>query len=86
MEVFLTQKGSIGVSLRVSTEENPEMLPIWTFDRNISKSYTASDLGMSVCGPRTMRLMAFMEMGFSSRASVDLNVFGSVTLDRDKFS
>lgn len=85
MEAFLVQKGSIGVSLRISTEENPQLLPIWTFDQERSKSYTVSDLGVVVCGPRTVRLLAYMEMGFHSRASVDVNVFGSVSLDTNKF-
>jgi hypothetical protein len=85
MDDFLKQKGSIGVSFKISTEENPSMLPIWTFDRERSKSYHVSDLGVRVAGPRTIRLMAFMEMGFRSGASVDLNVFGSVRLDGDKF-
>jgi len=85
MENFLLQKGSIGVSLKVSSEENPALLPIWTFDKEKSKSYTVSDLGVEVCGPRTVRLLAFMEMGFRSGASVDLFVFGSVGLDRNKF-
>jgi hypothetical protein len=85
MEEFLKQKGSIGVSLKISTEENPTMLPIWTFDRERSKSYTVSSLGVRVAGPRTLRLLAFMEMGFRSGAYVDLNVFGSVRLDGDKF-
>lgn len=85
MEGYLLQKGSSGVSLRISSEENPAMLPIWTFDKERSKSYTVSDLGVRVCGPRTIRLLAFMEMGFRSGASVDVCVFGSVGLDRDKF-
>mmetsp|Transcript_31872 Transcript_31872/g.66832 ORF Transcript_31872/g.66832 Transcript_31872/m.66832 type:complete len:292 (+) Transcript_31872:95-970(+) len=85
MENFLLQKGSIGVSLKVSSEENPALLPIWTFDKEKSKSYTVSDLGVEVCGPRTVRLLAFMEMGFRSGASVDLFVFGSVGLDRNRF-
>lgn len=85
MENFLLQKGSVGVSLKISSEENPELLPMWTFDREKSRSYTVSDLGVRVCGPRTIRLLAFMEMGFRSGASVDVFVFGSVGLDRDKF-
>jgi len=85
MESYLVQKGSIGVSLRLSSEENPQLLPVWTFDKEKSRSYTASDLGLRVCGPRTVRLLAFMEMGFRSGASVDLFVFGSVGLDKDKF-
>lgn len=85
METYLLQKGSIGVSLKISTEENPQLMPIWTFDKEHSKSYTVSDLGVQVCGPRTIRLLAFMEMGFRSGASVDVFVFGSVGLDRDKF-
>jgi hypothetical protein len=85
MDDFLKQKGSIGVSLQLSTEENPTLLPIWTFDRDRSKSYSVTNLGVRVAGPRTIRLMAFMEMGFRSGASVDVNVFGSVRLDGDKF-
>lgn len=85
MENYLLQKGTIGVSLKVSTEENPQLMPIWTFDKEKSNSYTVSDLGMQVCGPRTIRLLAFMEMGFRSGASIDVFVFGSVGLDRDKF-
>lgn len=85
MENFLLQKGSIGTSLRISTEENPQLMPIWTFDKEKSKSYTVSDLGIQICGPRKIRLLAFMEMGFRSGASVDVFVFGSVGLDKDKF-
>mmetsp|Transcript_21728 Transcript_21728/g.45714 ORF Transcript_21728/g.45714 Transcript_21728/m.45714 type:complete len:306 (-) Transcript_21728:315-1232(-) len=85
MEEFSKQKGSIGVSLRISTEENPQLLPIWTFDKEKSKSYGVTDLGVVVCGPRTVRLLAYMEMGFSSKMSVDVGVFGSVSLDGDKF-
>lgn len=85
MDDFLKQKGSIGVSLKLSTEENPTLLPIWTFDGERSKSYSVSNLGIRCAGPRTVRLMAFMEMGFRSGASVDVNVFGSVRLDGDKF-
>jgi hypothetical protein len=85
MDDFLKQKGSIGISLKLSTEENPTLLPVWTFDRERSKSYHVSNLGIRVAGPRTVRLMAAMEMGFRSGASVDLNVFGSVRLDGDKF-
>lgn len=85
IEGFLLQKGSIGISLRISSEENPQLMPMWTFDKEKSKSYTVSDLGVEVCGPRTIRLLAFMEMGFRSGASVDLFVFGSVGLDKNKF-
>lgn len=85
MEGYLLQKGSIGVSLKISSEENPQLMPIWTFDKEKSKSYTVSDLGICVCGPRKIRLLAFMEMGFRSGASVDVFVFGSVGLDKDKF-
>ena len=85
MDDFLKQKGAIGVSLKLSTEENPMLLPIWTFDRERSKSYSVGNLGIRVAGPRTVRLLAFMEMGFRSGASVDVNVFGSVRLDGDKF-
>lgn len=85
MEEFLKQKGSIGVSLQLSTEENPTLLPIWTFDGTRSTSYSVCGLGIRCAGPRTVRLMAWMEMGFRSGASVDVNVFGSVALDGDKF-
>ena len=82
---YLTQQGSIGVSLRISSEENPQLLPIWTFDKDRSNSYSASDLGIRVCGPRNIRLFAYMEMGMRSNAAVDVHVFGSVCLDGDKF-
>ena len=85
METYLIQKGSIGISLKLSSEENPQLMPIWTFDKDKSSSYTVSNLGIEVCGPRKIRLLAFMEMGFRSGASVDLFLFGSVCLDRDKF-
>jgi len=85
LENFFNQKGSIGVSLKVSTEENPALCPIWTFDKERSKSYTVSDLGLQVCGPRTIKLLAYMEMGFRSGASVDVYIFGSVSLDTDMF-
>ena len=85
METYLIQKGSIGISLKLSSEENPQLIPIWTFDKDKSTSYTVSNLGIEVCGPRKIRLLAFMEMGFRSGASVDLFLFGSVCLDRDKF-
>jgi len=85
LEHFFNQKGSNGVSLKISTEENPVLCPIWTFDKERSKSYTVSDLGLQVCGPRTINLLAFMEMGFRSGASVDVYVFGSVGLDTDMF-
>ena len=82
---YLTQQGSIGVSLRISSEENPQLLPIWTFDKDRSNSYSASDLGVRVCGPRNIRLFAYMEMGMRSNAAVEVYVFGSVCLDGDKF-
>ena len=85
METYLIQKGTIGISLKLSSEENPQLMPIWTFDKDKSTSYTVSNLGIEVCGPRKIRLLAFMEMGFRSGASVDLFLFGSVCLDRDKF-
>jgi len=85
MEVFLAQKGSIGVSLKISTEENPQMLPVWTFDKEKSNNYSVSDLKLRVSGPRQIRLLAFMEMGMRSGLSVDVSVFGSIGLDRDKF-
>jgi len=85
METYLIQKGTIGISLKLSSEENPQLIPIWTFDKDKSTSYTVSNLGIEVCGPRKIRLLAFMEMGFRSGASVDLFLFGSVCLDRDKF-
>ncbi|KAK1738446.1 hypothetical protein QTG54_011115 [Skeletonema marinoi] len=85
MDEYLKQKGSIGVSLRLSSEENPEMLPIWTFARDRSSGYTMSGLGLRVCGPRTLRLLAFMEMGYRSGQSVDVHVFGSVSLNKDAF-
>jgi len=85
MEVFLAQKGSIGVSLKISTEENPQMLSVWTFDKEKSNNYSVSDLKLRVSGPRQIRLLAFMEMGMRSGLSVDLSVFGSICLDRDKF-
>ena len=85
MEGYLAQKGSVGVSLKISTEENPQLMPIWTFDKEKSTSYSISNMGIRVCGPRKIRLLAFMEMGFRSGASVDVFVFGSVSLDKDKF-
>ena len=85
MEVYLHQKGALGVSLKLSTEENPQLLPIWTFDKDKSSSYNISNLGIRVAGPRNIRLGACMEMGYRSGASVDVYVFGSVTLDSDKF-
>lgn len=85
MEAFLLQKGSHGVSLKIASEENPQLLPVWTFDKEKSKSYAMSDLGIQICGPRKIRLLAYMEMGFRSGASVDVFVFGSVCLDKDKF-
>lgn len=84
METFLLQKGSIGVSLRVASEDNPELLPIWTFHKDRSTGYSVTDLGIEVSGPRTIRLLAYMEMGYSSKASVDVNLFGAVKLDADK--
>ncbi len=69
---YLTQQGSIGVSLRISSEENPQLLPIWMFDKDRSYSYSASDLGIRVCGPRNIRLFAYMEMGMRSNAAVDI--------------
>ena len=85
MDEYLKQKGSIGVSLRLSSEENPEMLPIWTFAKDRSSDYSTVGLGLRVCGPRTVRLLAFMEMGYRSGQSVDLHVFGSVSLNKDAF-
>lgn len=85
MASYLSQQGSIGVSLRISSEENPQLSPLWTFDGGKSTSYTVSDLGIRVCGPRNIRLLAYMEMGLRSTASVDVFVFGSVCLDGDKF-
>ena len=82
---YLSQQGSIGVSLRISSEENPQLSPLWTFDGGKSTSYTVSDLGIRVCGPRNIRLLAYMEMGLRSTASVEMFVFGSVSLDGDKF-
>ena len=84
MEHYLHQKGALGVSLKISSEENPQLLPIWTFDKEKSSSYNVSNLGLRVCGPRNIRLGACMEMGYRSGASVDVYVFGSVTLDGDK--
>jgi hypothetical protein len=85
MEVYLHQKGALGVSLKLSSEENPQLLPVWTFDKEKSSSYNISNLGIRVAGPRNIRLGACMEMGYRSGASVDVFVFGSVTLDSDKF-
>ncbi len=85
MELYLHQKGALGVSLKLSSEENPQLLPIWTFDKEKSSSYNISNLGVRVAGPRSIRLGACMEMGYRSGASVDVYVFGSVTLDSDKF-
>ena len=85
MDEYLKQKGSIGVSLRLSSEENPEMLPIWTFARDRSSGYEMSGLGLRVCGPRTVRLLAFMEMGYRSGQSVDVHLFGNVSLNKDAF-
>jgi hypothetical protein len=85
MDEYLKQKGSIGVSLRLSSEENPEMLPIWTFAQDRSSEYTISGLGLRICGPRTVRLLAFMEMGYRTGQSVDVHVFGSVSLNKDAF-
>jgi hypothetical protein len=82
---YLLQPGSVGVSLRISSEENPQLMPLWTFDGEKSASYTVSDLGVRVCGPRNIRLLAYMEMGLRSSASVEVYVFGSVGLDGDKF-
>ena len=85
MDEYLKQKGTHGISLKMSSEENPHLMPIWTYDKDNSKGYTVSDLGIQVCGPRKIRLLAFMEMGFRSGASTDLYLFGSVGLDKDKF-
>jgi hypothetical protein len=82
---YLTQNGSIGISLKLASEENPQLLPVWTFDKDKSQSYTVSDLGIRICGPRSIRLLAYMEMGLRSNLSVDIFVFGSVGLDKDKF-
>jgi hypothetical protein len=83
MDTFLLQKGSIGISLKISTKENLMLSPIWTFDQERSNSYTVSDLSIRVAGSRIVRLMAFMEMGFQSGATVDLNVFGNVRFDAE---
>lgn len=85
MEHYLHQKGALGVSLKLSSEENPQLLPLWTFDKEKSSSYNISNLGIRVAGPRNIRLGACMEMGYRSGASVDVFVFGSVTLDSDKY-
>ena len=82
---YLTQNGSIGISLKLASEENPQLLPVWTFDKDKTQSYTVSDLGIRICGPRSIRLLAYMEMGLRSNLSVDVFVFGSVGLDKDKF-
>ncbi|KAL3808705.1 hypothetical protein ACHAXA_010085 [Cyclostephanos tholiformis] len=85
MSTYLMQQGSIGVSLRISSEENPQLMPVWTFDKDRSSGYSASNLGIRVCGPRNVRLFAYMEMGMRSNATVEVFVFGSVCLDLDKF-
>ena len=85
MDEYLKQKGSIGVSLRLSSEENPEMLPVWTFAKDRSSAYSMSGLGLRVSGPRTIRLLACMEMGYRSAQSLDVHVFGSVSLNKDAF-
>ena len=75
---YLTQQGSIGVSLRISSEENPQLLPIWTFDKDRSNSYSASDLGIRVCGPRNNSATRVHGDGDAQQRRSGYSVFGSV--------
>eukprot|EP00956_Cyclotella_meneghiniana_P008172 scaffold10872_cov66-Cyclotella_meneghiniana.AAC.5 len=67
-----------GVSLKFSSEENGEMLPVWTFNWERSGEFWANGLGIEVQGPRIIRLAAVVDKGFKKGSALDVNVFGTV--------
>lgn len=78
MSNFLrTSRTAGGVALKFSSEENGEMLTVWTCDEKYGELFQTG-LGIEVDGPRIIRLAAVIEKNIKIGSPVNLNVFGSV--------
>jgi hypothetical protein len=66
------------VSLKFSSEENGEMLTVWTCDEKYGELFQTG-LGIEVDGPRIIRLAAVIEKNIKIGSPVNLNIFGSVS-------
>ncbi|KAL3769595.1 hypothetical protein ACHAWO_011541 [Cyclotella atomus] len=79
MENYVKISSAQGVALKFSSEENGEMLVVWTYDKDRSGDCWATGLGIEVEGPRIVRLAAVVDRGFKKGSCLDVNVFGAVT-------
>eukprot|EP00569_Conticribra_weissflogii_P004129 CAMPEP_0171330090 /NCGR_PEP_ID=MMETSP0878-20121228/1757_1 /TAXON_ID=67004 /ORGANISM="Thalassiosira weissflogii, Strain CCMP1336" /LENGTH=154 /DNA_ID=CAMNT_0011830291 /DNA_START=91 /DNA_END=555 /DNA_ORIENTATION=- len=75
---FCKTASAQGVILKFSSEENGEMLVVWTYDKDRSGDCWETGLGIEVEGPRIIRLAAVVDRGFKTGSRLDVNVFGSV--------
>ncbi|KAL7479415.1 hypothetical protein ACHAW6_005148 [Cyclotella cf. meneghiniana] len=79
MAEYVKTSAAQGVSLKFSSEENGEMLVVWTYDKDRSGDCWQTGLGIEVQGPRIVRLAAIVDRGFKKGSALDINVFGSVS-------
>eukprot|EP00585_Thalassiosira_rotula_P007052 CAMPEP_0196152472 /NCGR_PEP_ID=MMETSP0910-20130528/35533_1 /TAXON_ID=49265 /ORGANISM="Thalassiosira rotula, Strain GSO102" /LENGTH=152 /DNA_ID=CAMNT_0041416069 /DNA_START=32 /DNA_END=490 /DNA_ORIENTATION=+ len=75
---FVKTSSAHGVCLKFSSEENGEMLMVWTYDKDRSGDVFQTGLGIEVEGPRIVRLAAVVDRGFKKGSALNVNVFGSV--------
>ena len=68
-----------GVTLKISSEENGALLPIWTFDKERSSEHCHTGFGLNIEGPRIIRLAAVTDKGFKKGTPLDVNLFGFVS-------
>lgn len=78
MTEFAKTSGGNGVVLKFSCEENADMLNVWTYDKDRSSEVWHTGMGISVEGPRIVRLAAVVDRGFKKGSALNVNVFGSV--------
>mmetsp|Transcript_24348 Transcript_24348/g.44779 ORF Transcript_24348/g.44779 Transcript_24348/m.44779 type:complete len:153 (+) Transcript_24348:207-665(+) len=78
MTEFVKSSSAHGVCLKFSSEENGEMLVVWTYDKDRSGDVWQTGLGIEVEGPRIVRLAAVVDRGFKTGSALDVNMFGSV--------
>lgn len=79
MTAFVSSSSAHGVCLKFSSEENGEMLVVWTYDSERSGDVFQTGLGIEVVGPRIIRLAGIVDRGFKKGSPLDVHVFGSVS-------
>ena len=76
---YVKTSAAHGVALKFSSEENGEMLVVWTYDKERSGDIWETGLRIDVEGPRIVRLAAVVDRGFKKGSPLNVNVFGTVS-------